>query len=223
MCGRVKTPEELNEIRLEFQFVEDLVADYAPRVNTAPTDPVPVVTLHDGKRRFELMRWGLIPYWAKDMKLGFSSFNARADSLATKPVFRDAWAAGRRCLVVVDGFYEWRKADKQPFYIALGNRAPMTFAGLWERWKPKDGGEPIRSCTIITTAANALMAPLHDRMPVIIGPENWPLWLGEEPLADPAALLAPFPGERLTLWPVSKAVGNVKNQDANLAERVSAG
>jgi putative SOS response-associated peptidase YedK len=223
MCGRVKLPEDVSVITEGLHITRNNISDYLPRYNTAPTDPIPVVTSVKGERTLELMRWGLIPWWALDMKVGFSSFNARAETVATKPGFRDAWKRGQRCLVVVDGFYEWRKPDKQPFYISLGNRQPMTFAGLWDRWKPKDGSEPVRSCTIITTEANALVAPIHDRMPVIVGAEEWAKWLGEEPLDDPATLLKPFPAERMTMWPVSKAVGNVKNQGRELAEHVSAG
>lgn len=221
MCGRVKTPDELNEIKLELGIEDFAVADYGPRVNTAPTDPVPVITLTEGKRRLELMRWGLIPWWAKDIKVGFSSFNARAETVATAPAFRDAWKRGQRCLVAVAGFYEWRKRDRQPFFVSLGNKQPMIFAGLWERWKPKDGADPIRSCTIITTKPNELIEKLHNRMPVILGPESWPAWLGEEPIADPASLLKPFPAERMTMWPVDKRIGNVKNQERELAEPIT--
>ncbi len=217
MCGRVKSVEELNEVRKDLSILFNRVADYVPRYNTAPTDMVPVVTSTNRQRTLEMMRWGLVPSWAKDLKTGFATFNGRVDTIATKPVFRDAWKAARRCLVVTDGFYEWRKSDKQPFMIALGNKQPMLMAGLWEEWKPKDAA-PLRSCTIITTDANAFMAGIHDRMPVILGPEDWEAWLGEEPLPNPAALLKPFPGERMTMWPVSKAVGNVKNQGAELAE-----
>jgi putative SOS response-associated peptidase YedK len=217
MCGRLKTPGELNEIKLQLQ-IEDLLLDYAPRYNVPPTALVPVVTSANGSRQMSQMRWGLIPSWAKDDKNGYATFNARADTVASKPAFRAAWKAGRRCLIIADGFYEWRKADKQPYFIALGNRQPMTFAGLWEEWQPPDGPS-LRSCTIITTDANTLVGEVHDRMPVIIGPENWAAWLGEE-RCDPAALLKPFPPERMTLWPVSKRVGNVKNSDAGLIERV---
>lgn len=120
MCGRLKTPAEINEIRIELRIDDFLIHDYAPRYNTAPTDPVPVITSANGKRTLEMMRWGLIPYWAKDIKVGFSSFNARAESVATAPAFRDAWKRDQRCLVIADGFYEWRKPDKQPFFISLG-------------------------------------------------------------------------------------------------------
>lgn len=218
MCGRIKTPNELNEIRIQLQ-VEDLLLDYAPRYNLPPTALVPVVTSANGKRVMSQMRWGLVPSWAKDDKNSYATFNARADSIATKPAFRPAWKAGRRCLVIADGFYEWRKSDKQPYFITLGNRQPMTFAGLWEEWKPASG-PALRSCTVITTEANSLVAGVHDRMPVIIGPEHWGTWLGEEP-CDPAALLQPFPPERMTMWPVSKRVGSVKNNDPALTDRVN--
>ncbi len=201
--------------------IEDLLLDYVPRYNIPPTAPVPVVTSSDGERRLSLMRWGLIAAWAKDAKLDYATFNARADSVAIKPAFRSAWKAGRRCLVIADGWFEWRKSDKQPYFIMLGNRQPMTFAGLWQEWQPPVG-QPLRSCTIITTEAYELVGEVHDRMPVIIGTENWAAWLGEEP-CDPAALLKPFPPERMTLWPVSKRVGSVKNNDPALTDRVFVG
>lgn len=192
---------------------------YNPRYNAAPTTPVPIVTSDNHERTLEMMRWGLVPSWARDMKSGYATFNARADGVAVKPAFRSAWKAGRRCLILADGFYEWRKTDKQPFFITLGNRQPMTMAGLWETWGPA-GVEPVRSCTVITTDANALIRDIHDRMPVIIGPEDWAAWLGEEPPSDPAILLKPFSPERMILWPVDRRVGNVNNDDPSLTDRV---
>lgn len=220
MCGRVKLPEDYSEIVDPRRVAGKLRKDVL-RFNVAPTMPVPVVVSSNGPRELEFMRWGLVPSWAKDAKMSYSTFNARADTVATKPAFRGAWNAGRRCLVVTDGFYEWRKPDKQPFMIALGNKQLMCMAGLWEEWKSKDG-ESVHSCTIITTKANTLMAPIHDRMPVIIGAEDWAKWLGEEPIAYPMTLLKSFPPERMTMWPVDKRVGNVKNQGAELAEPVTA-
>lgn len=196
MCGRVKLPEDHSEIRLVWRPDIDKIQSWTPRYNVAPTTMVPVLTSANGTRTAEMMRWGLIPSWAKEEKLPFATFNARADGVKTKPAFRGAWKAGRRCLIAASGFYEWRKPDKQPFMIALGNRQLMSFAGLWEEWRPKDR-DPVRSCTIITTDANSMIAPLHDRMPVILGPEDWPAWLGEEPIADPATLLRPFPPEQI--------------------------
>ena len=221
MCGRVKLPEDYSETKIQLdREAWDAILNYERRYNVAPTDKIPVITSSNGERKLEMMRWGLVPWWAKDLKIGFSSFNARAETVAKTPAFRDAWKRGQRCLVVTGGFYEWRKPDKQPFMIALGNKQMMCMAGLWDRWKPKDG-EPVRSCTVITTEANAMIAPIHDRMPVILGAEDWAAWLGEEPLADPAVLLKPFPPERMTMWPVSKAVGNVKNVGRELAEPIA--
>jgi len=222
MCGRVKLPNEVSETKEILKIQWDLFKDYEPRYNGAPTTAVPVVTSANGERTLRPMRWGLIPSWAKDAKTIHATFNARSETVATKPVFRGAWKAGRRCLVVTDGFYEWRKSDKQPFCIALGNKQPMFMAGLWEEWKPKDA-EAVLSCTIITTDANALMGEIHDRMPVVIGPEDWAAWLGEEAIADLATLLKPFPAERMTMWPVDKRVGNVKNEGAELAEQIKLG
>lgn len=172
MCGRAKLPEDVSLTKEILGIDWDELGAYRPRYNVAPTTPVPVVTSSGGKRTLQWMRWGLIPAWAKDEGFGSRTFNARAESVATKPSFRGAWKAGRRCLVVTDGFYEWRKSDKQPFCVTLGNRQPMMLAGLWEEWKPRSG-EPIRSCTVITTEANALLAEIHDRMPVIVGSEDW--------------------------------------------------
>jgi putative SOS response-associated peptidase YedK len=176
-----------------------------------------------GVRTIEPMRWGLIPSWSKNMKGGLSTFNARSDGIDTKPTFKGAWKAGRRCLVLAGGFFEWRKtgvADKQPFAFAMGNHEIMTMAGLWEAWKNPEDGQWLRSCTIITTDASEMMAPIHDRMPVILGSEDWQKWLGEEPANDNElkAMLKPFPSERMTAWPVNKMVGNVKNDGPDLIE-----
>jgi putative SOS response-associated peptidase YedK len=155
--------------------------------------------------------------------MAFSTFNARADGIDTKPAFRGAWKARRRCLIITDGFYEWRQSDKQPFAIAMGNRGLMTMAGLWEAWKPKDAEDWTLSCTIITTDANPLMGEVHDRMPVILGFEDWPAWLGETPSTPDQlkAMLKPFPADRIAMWPVDRKVGNVKNEDPELAERIA--
>jgi putative SOS response-associated peptidase YedK len=179
-----------------------------------------VVTFADGKRCLETMRWGLIPSWAKQMKLGHPSFNARADAVDKTPMFRGAWRAGRRCLVIADAYYEWRARDKQPFAIALGNRGPMTFAGLWETWRRPDDGTLVKSFTIVTTEANELIAPVHHRMPVILSPAAWPAWLGETAATPQAlkALLVPYPSAQMTYWAVDRRVGNVKNDSPDLLE-----
>jgi putative SOS response-associated peptidase YedK len=170
------------------------------------------------------MRWGLIPYWAKDIKIGFSTINAMAETVDTKPVFREAFKR-RRCLVPLEAFYEWRSSapqEKQPYAIALADRGIMALAGLWETWR-SPAQETVRSFTIITTTPNELGAPIHDRMPVILPPETWPEWLGEEPTEEKKLknLLGPYPADRMTLWPVDKRVGNVKNNERSLIEPVS--
>jgi putative SOS response-associated peptidase YedK len=162
---------------------------------------------------------GLIPYWAKDIKIGFSTINARAEEIDIKPAFREAFCQ-RRCLVPLDSFYEWAKTPtgKQPYAIALKDGGLMAMAGLWVTWRSPEG-ERIRSFTIATTTPNELCAKLHNRMPVVLKPEAWPMWLGEEP-ADPAhlkALLAPYPSEDMICWPVSARVGNVRNNDPSLS------
>jgi putative SOS response-associated peptidase YedK len=217
MCGRAKLPDDVSEIKLDLKIDWDEIGDYRPRWNAAPTSNLPVVVARNGERVLTLMRWGLIPSWANDIKIGSSTFNARAEGLDTRPAFRDAWQAGRRCLVIADGYYEWRDADKQPFAIALGNRGPMTFAGLWDRWR-SPGGETLKSFTIVTTAANELLRPLHGRMPVVLPPDRWAAWLGEA-AADHAALkamLKPYPGSGMTFWPVDRRIGNVRNDSPDL-------
>jgi len=226
MCGRVRDPDvfELRELKIN-PFGD--VWDFGKRrYNVPPTEPLPVITYEKGERRLQAMRWGLIPSWAKDIKMGFTTFNARADSIETKPVFKGAWKAGRRCLVLTGGFYEWKKLDaegkqKQPYAVGLGNKGPMLMAGLWDVWKHPETGW-MRSCTIITTEANELLANIHERMPVVLDDNDWPAWLGETPANDNQlkAMLKPYPSERMIAWPVDRKVGNVKNEGPELAEPI---
>jgi putative SOS response-associated peptidase YedK len=161
MCGRVFDPEEVSETKLnplKGRAGDRWLWAIERRYNVPPTMPLPVMPSKEGVRTIEPMRWGIIPSWAKDLKGGFSTFNARSDGVDTKPTFKGAWKAGRRCLVLAGGFFEWRKAgaaDKQPFAFAMGNREIMTMAGLWEAWKNPEDGQWLRSCTIITTDAKA--------------------------------------------------------------------
>jgi putative SOS response-associated peptidase YedK len=219
MCGRAKLPTDVSELKLDLKIEWDKLGDYRPRWNATPTSDLPVVISTHGERTLTAMRWGLIPSWARGAKISRSTFNARAESLATTPAFRDAWQAGRRCLVVADGYYEWRKPDKQPFAVALGNRGLMTFAGLWDSWRTPDAGT-VRSFAIITTRPNALVATIHDRMPVILSSDDWPAWLGEVSATENElkSVLKPYPAERMTLWPVDKRVGNVRNDTPDLFE-----
>jgi putative SOS response-associated peptidase YedK len=197
-----------------------------PRYNIAPTQEVLIVRLSaHGRREAVRLRWGLVPSWAKDTTRAARCINARAETVDTLPTFRDAFMK-RRCLVLASGFYEWRKVsakEKQPHYITARDDKPMAFAGLWERWTPKDGGQPVETFAIITTAANALLSPLHDRMPAILDEAKQTIWLGEKNAAPPElkAMLRPYPPERMQQWPVDKQVGNVKNDDPALIERTS--
>jgi putative SOS response-associated peptidase YedK len=226
MCGRARLSSDVSEIKLAFSIPPERPApNIAPSWNVAPTDPLPIVhyDAREGARGLEVMRWGLIPYWAKDIKIGFSTINARAEEVDIKPAFREAFQR-RRCLVPVDNFYEWAKTGtgKQPYAIALADRRLMALAGLWETWR-SPAGERIRSFTIVTTTPNELCAELHNRMPVILKPEAWPAWLGEQQATVPQlkALLAPYPSDDMICWPVSARVGSVKNNDSSLIEPVA--
>jgi putative SOS response-associated peptidase YedK len=193
-------------------------ADPKPLYNIAPTQTVPTVRLNPEERR-ELapLRWGLIPSWSKDAKIAYRTINARAETVATAPAFRAAFKR-RRCLVPASGFYEWKKLDdgKQPYFIGLRDGAPFAFAGLWERW---DKGEaPVETFTIITGEPNSLVAPIYDRMPVILDPDDYDAWLTAADTAIPQALLQPFPAQLMIAYPVSKRVNNAKNDDAAVME-----
>jgi putative SOS response-associated peptidase YedK len=223
MCGRARLSTDVSEIKIAFAIPpERPTPNFAPSWNVAPTDPLPVVhyDAKEGQRSLDIMRWGLIPYWAKDLKIGYSTFNARAEEIDTKPAFREAFRQ-RRCLVPLDNFYEWKKTEtgKQPYAIGLAGGRLMAMAGLWETWRSKEG-ERVRSFAIVTTAPNELCAQLHDRMPVVLKPATWPAWLGEEPADVPhlKALLAPYPDDDMVCWPVSQRVGNVKNNDPSLIQ-----
>jgi putative SOS response-associated peptidase YedK len=227
MCGRAKLETDMSEIKIAFRIPPEYpTPNFAPSWNVAPTDNLPIVR-YDGKaqhRTLDLMRWRLVPYWAKDLKIGFSTINAMAETLDTKPVFREAFVR-RRCLVPVDNFYEWKKLgskERQPYAIALADRSLIALAGLWETWR-SPANESVRSFTIITTTPNELCRDLHNRMPVILPPETWSTWLGEAEQPEPGQLksmLVPYAGA-MVAWPVSQRVGNVKNNDASLIEPVS--
>jgi len=227
MCGRAKLETDVSQLKIAFRVPPEYpTPNFAPSWNVAPTDSLPIVRYDPraGSRTLDLMRWGLVPYWAKDIKIGFSTINAMAETLDSKPVFREAFQR-RRCIVPIDNFYEWKKLgpkEKQPYAIALADRSVMALAGLWETWKSRVNNETIRSFTIVTTTPNEMCATVHNRMPVILPPDNWPAWLGEDPVkADELkSVLVPYAGE-MAMWPVSPRVGNVKNNDASLIEPVS--
>jgi putative SOS response-associated peptidase YedK len=193
----------------------------APSFNVAPQSLQPVVRLDSetGKRELTIMRWGLIPFFAKDAKIAYSTINARAETVATSPVFREPMKR-RRCLVPATGFYEWQALDtksKQPWAIELVEGNLFAFAGLWDRWKDKATGQPLETYTIITTDPNELLEPIHNRMPVILSPQDYSRWLDPgEPSRLPIDLLRPYPAEEMRVWKVSAAVGNVRNNGPEL-------
>ena len=212
MCGRYALVANISELQERFGFVSE-DASLEPRYNIAPTDPVLTVT-NDGRRRGEMMRWGLVPSWAKDAKVGSRMINAVSETAAAKPAFRAAFRK-RRCLVLASGFYEWRKdgRTRTPLYFSLKSGEPMAFAGLWELWK-SPAGEWVRSCSILTTAANSFIEPVHNRMPVILSAETEALWL-DPVTGDPETLqrlLIPAPSESLDFYAVSGEVNNVGNK-----------
>ena len=216
MCGRFTLTSNLDDLQGRFDF-QALDLDYRPAYNIAPTQQVLTVT-NDGQRRAEFMRWGLVPFWAKDSSIGNRMINARAETVAEKPSFRAAYRK-RRCLVLADGFYEWRKepSGKKPYYISLASGAPFAFAGLWEDWHAKDSDESVQSATIITTAANKFMSNLHDRMPVVLEKDAGDRWLnGDEQVLSEATELIP----RFRAWPVDRRVNNTSNEGAELVEPV---
>jgi putative SOS response-associated peptidase YedK len=217
MCGRYASFLPAEALRALFQTVNP-TPNWEPTWNMAPTRDAPVVRLHPDtrSRHLDLLRWGLVPHWAKDPKSVRQPINARAETVATAPMFRDALER-RRCLVPADVFYEWRatEAGKQPYAIARADGQPMVFAGLWEGWRGADG-TVLRTFTIVTTNANPVLRPLHERMPVILEAADWSAWLGEI-TADPAALLHPSAAE-FRVWRVGTAVNNVRNDNAALLE-----
>jgi putative SOS response-associated peptidase YedK len=255
MCGRFVSSSPPDQIAAYFDVdaVSEQLLDRGPNYNTAPTTEVLVVHEDGSTRRLDAFRWGLVPSWAKDLKIGAKMINARAETVATKPAFRRAFAK-RRCIIPADGFYEWttRPGDgkKQPYFIHRPDGEPYAFAGLWEAWRgPKDTGpkrddatsaaadasagaaselpepgpvEPLRSCSIITTAANDRMSELHDRMPVILPQSAWDEWLSadEHDTDLLGRLLVPAPSELITFHAVSTEVNNARNRGEHLLDQV---
>ena len=228
MCGRFTQRlswAELHELM-------DLIGpprNLRPRYNVAPSQDVAVVRATDGGRSLSMLRWGLIPAWAKDPAIGYRLINARSETVAEKPSFRSAYRR-RRCLIPADGFYEWQRLGKirQPWLFGLRDGAPFAFAGLWERWTVPEGaaltgslaelgaGDPVETCTILTTAANETVAPVHGRMPVILPRDACDPWLAGEDVS-----LAPYAPDAMTAHPVSTLVNKPANDDPRCVEPVS--
>ena len=217
MCGRYAITSAPEALRALFGYAEQ--PNFPARYNIAPTQPIAIVRLVEGKREFALVRWGLLPSWVKNPNEFSLIINARGESVCDKPAFRAAMKR-RRCLIPADGFYEWQasgKGPKQPFYIHARSGKPMAFAGLWEIWEGPNG-EEVDTAAIVTTRANRTLSPLHDRMPVIIAPDAFDLWLncGEVDARNAEALIQPAPDDLLEAWPVSTAVNRTANDNAAL-------
>jgi putative SOS response-associated peptidase YedK len=227
MCGRFALAAPRAELISRFDLTE--YAHLSPRYNIPPGSDIPVVQrAPEGHRVLRMMRWGLVPSWAKDPGIGARLNNARGETVAEKPSFRSAFKY-RRCLVPASGFFEWAKDGqiKQPYYISLKSGGPMAMAGLWESWKPPEG-PMLHTVCIITTRANELMEPIHDRMPVIISPDRWQVWLSprakkdgpDSPSAWIGEMVAPYPASEMQAWPVSRRVSKSGEEGADLIFRI---
>ncbi len=226
MCGRYTNRYSWSELHRLYAVtgVAPPPSNFRPRYNIAPTDTVPVVRRRAGNRAVDFLKWGLVPLTAKNAADAAKLINARAETVPDRAPFRSAFLH-RRCLVPADGFYEWKKItpkQKQPYFVTMRDNAPFAFAGIYEYWIPREGPR-LETFAIITCPANSVVATLHDRMPVILTPESWPAWLGEQLISPERlkALLKPFPPERMECWPVGPRVGNVANDDPGLIERES--
>ncbi|OWY63527.1 hypothetical protein B7486_52620 [cyanobacterium TDX16] len=225
MCGRFVSATTPDEIAKYFDATPEPEALLEPSYNVAPTKDVYVVVEDGAVRKLDAFHWGLVPFWAKSPAAGNKMINARAETLAEKSAYKRAFAK-RRCIIPADGFYEWAKVEgqkkKQPMYIARTDGEPLAFAGLWEVWRgpENDGSDHLRSCTIITGAANDKMAEIHDRMPVLLPPDAWGTWLDPEvhDLDLLGRLLVPAPSSLITMHPVSTEVNNVRNDGPQLTE-----
>lgn len=227
MCGRyveISSPSLLAE---RFHVTEVRPEQLETNYNVAPRAQVPVVAERHGERVLDVVRWGLVPFWAKDPKIGDRMINARADKLLTSNAFKRPFER-KRCIVPADGFYEWQKLEgkrpKQPWFIRRRDGEPLAFAGLWETWhdpNEEDDAPPLRSCVIITTDPNELLAPIHDRMPVVLPESEWDTWLDVEnhDVAGLRKLLVPFPSGELEAWPVSTRVNKADINDPELLDR----
>lgn len=226
MCGRFTltiTLDELYEIFRAEDYGNFDPASYKPRYNVAPTQMVPAIIGSDTGRRLGQLKWGLIPSWSKVEGIGMKTINARAETVAEKPAFRTPFLR-KRCLVLADGFYEWKKAgsSKQPYRIVTTDRPAFAMAGLYDTWiNPQ--GDKVSSCTIITTTPNSLMADIHDRMPVILTPDNEGVWLdkGNQDIELLKSLLVPYDAAKMRAYKVSSAVGNVRNSGPELIEQLA--
>ncbi|MBI2705362.1 MAG: SOS response-associated peptidase [Actinobacteria bacterium] len=225
MCGRFVSTAPADEIAKYFGAEPPTEATLEPSHNVAPTSDVYAVLTAEGVRRIEALHWGLVPFWAKSPTAGAKMINARAETLADKNAYRNAYKK-KRCIIPADGFYEWAKVPgektKQPMYLHRPDGELLAFAGLWERWRnPDNPDDELHSCTIITGSPNETVATIHDRMPIMLPPSTWDVWLdpGVQDLATVGKLLVPAPASLIAMHPVSTEVNNVRNKGARLTEQ----
>lgn len=213
MCGRYNLVTDRKTLISFFRVDRPLLGEFEPRYNIAPSQYVPAIRQGDAGRELVALKWGLVPFWAKDPKIGYHTINARAETVATKPAFREAFKR-RRCLIPATGFYEWSATTtgKRPYHIAMRDHSMFAFAGLWECWR-KDTDQLIESCSIIVTTANDDIRPIHDRMPVILHTEDFGQWLDPHTLSTARlqTLLQPYPAGEMSSYPVGLAVNNPRN------------
>lgn len=224
MCGRYGRRADKQRITEWMQTHNTSVFDDSylePSYNICPQSFQPVVRLdpETGERELTLMRWGLVPFWSKDGTAAFNTINAKAETVATSPTYREPWKR-RRCLIPADWFYEWQKLDaktKQPYAIGMKNDSTFALAGLWDTWKDKESGQVLMTYTVLTTDPNELMEPIHNRMPVIVPPQDYGRWMAPtDPAHLPVDLLRPYPAEEMKAWKVSRDVGNARNNNPGL-------
>ncbi len=227
MCGRITLTTDKDDLQSRFGYVDPSGALFSPRYNIAPTQTHPIVRVDEDRRVLVTMRWGLVPFWAKDVKSGYKMINAKSETLTEKASFRTPFKK-KRCLVLADGFYEWSKTAKKgtkiPYRFILKNRQPFAFAGLWDEWKNPDG-EILLTFTIITTSANEIMKPIHDRMPVILHEKDEGMWIDPQ-LSDKdklSTLLKPYPSDEMEAYKVSTIVNSPKNESPKCIEPVGDG
>jgi putative SOS response-associated peptidase YedK len=224
MCGRFANSAELKDIEKEFK-INLSESESKPRYNIAPSQKIDVVLNQDDKTILTGLKWGLVPSWSKDPDIGNRMINARGETLSEKPSFREAFKK-RRCIIPATGFYEWKKAagGKQPYYFFLPDKPIFGFAGLYEEWTDKKTGELLETCTIITTEANDVLKPVHDRMPVVLNSENYMLWLDEKAndTNQLQKLIVPYSAKEMNAYPVSKSVNIPDVDSAELTKSISA-
>jgi len=216
MCGRFALTAPASQIAEIFEI--DVLLDLVPRYNIAPTTPVAAIVETGGAKQMKTFRWGLIPSWAKDRKIGARMINARGETVATKPAFRTSFQR-RRTLVLADGFYEWTRQgrNKLPHLIGMHEGEPFAMAGLWTSWRDPQTDEAIRSCTLLTTTPNEIVAPIHNRMPVIIDRDDWDTWINPASSTDALqALIRPFDPARMTSRRIHPLVNSVRNEGPTL-------